>query len=130
MAGQAVCPSLSPAAAGSLWVGRSRGAQRDPFSGTATAYATSSSSMGREKPPRSGASFLLSPSREKKSPFQYYYGSLTSSDAGAGLRVPEVVEDDDAAAVFVVRTSEESCFRVCVRFLEASARARVSSFGL
>lgn len=30
----------------------------------------------------------------------------------------------------VVSTSEESCFSVCVRFLLASANARVSNFGL
>lgn len=29
----------------------------------------------------------------------------------------------------MVRTSEESCFRVCVKFLLASARALVSNFG-
>ena len=29
----------------------------------------------------------------------------------------------------MVRTSEESCFRVCVKFLLASAKAFVSSFG-
>lgn len=32
--------------------------------------------------------------------------------------------------LFVVRTSDDSCFRVCVRFREASASARVSSCGL
>lgn len=32
--------------------------------------------------------------------------------------------------LFVVRTSEDSCFRVCVRLREASASARVSSCGL
>ena len=48
----------------------------------------------------------------------------------------EPAEDDPeaaaaaAAAVLVVSTSELSCFRVCVRFLEASASARVSNFGL
>ena len=31
---------------------------------------------------------------------------------------------------FVVSTSDESCLSVCVRFLLASARARVSSLGL
>lgn len=30
----------------------------------------------------------------------------------------------------LVRTSDDSCFRVCVKFLEASARARVSRRGL
>ena len=29
----------------------------------------------------------------------------------------------------VVRTSEDSCFRVCVKFLLASAKALVSNFG-
>ena len=42
--------------------------------------------------------------------------------------VLEAVEE--AAAVFVVSTSELSCFKVWVRFLEASASARVSSLGL
>jgi hypothetical protein len=31
---------------------------------------------------------------------------------------------------FVVSTSDESCLSVCVKFLLASANARVSSFGL
>ncbi len=38
-------------------------------------------------------------------------------------------EDDVPASGRVIRTSEDSCFSVCVRFLLASARARVSSFG-
>ena len=33
------------------------------------------------------------------------------------------------ASGFVVRTSEESCFKVCVKFLLASAKAFVSNFG-
>ena len=36
----------------------------------------------------------------------------------------------EPAAAFVFNTSEESCLRVWVKFLLASARARVSSFGL
>ncbi len=38
-------------------------------------------------------------------------------------------EDDVPASGRVIRTSDDSCFSVCVRFLLASARARVSSFG-
>jgi hypothetical protein len=38
-------------------------------------------------------------------------------------------EDDVPASGRVIRTSDDSCFRVWVRFLLASARARVSSFG-
>ncbi len=38
-------------------------------------------------------------------------------------------EDDVPASGRVIRTSEDSCFSVWVRFLLASARARVSSFG-
>ena len=33
------------------------------------------------------------------------------------------------ASGFVVRTSEDSCFKVCVKFLLASAKAFVSNFG-
>lgn len=34
------------------------------------------------------------------------------------------------ASGFVVRTSEDSCFKVCVKFLLASAKALGSNFGL
>ena len=60
----------------------------------------------------------------------------TSSDADDVEALDEEPDEDDpeaaaaAAAVLVVSTSELSCFRVCVRFLEASASARVSNFGL
>ena len=64
--------------------------------------------------------------------------NLASSDEDADAdeeALDEDPEEDDeeaaaAAAVFVVSTSELSCFSVCVRFLEASASARVSNFGL
>ena len=62
--------------------------------------------------------------------------SLTSSDEDAEALDDEEPDDDPeaaaaaAAVAFVVNTSELSCFSVCVRFLDASASARVSNFGL
>ena len=62
---------------------------------------------------------------------------LTSSEEDAEALVedpdevdPEAAAAAAAAAVLVVSTSELSCLSVCVRFLDASASARVSNFGL
>ena len=47
-----------------------------------------------------------------------------------GAPDPLAAEEEEALAALVLSTSDDNCFRVCVRFLLASASALVSNFGL